>query len=164
MYAHAHTHSLTHSLTVKVQSSWLNSALLVGTVEVPLPKHCSVVYSGDGVKVKEEEEQTQTWETGKHYCDGIHAQSRWLSVVAVMAHVLCPTGWLALLWLHMYTIKLADRCIDVVSHMHRPAGWLLHYCCGTCACSSWLSVALYHYWYWYPHELKCGHKACRARR
>jgi hypothetical protein len=66
------------------------------------------VYSGDGVEVKEEEEQAETWEAGKYkcassietfwyYCDGTHAHSNWLSVVTLVARVHNPAGWPALL-------------------------------------------------------------------
>ncbi|GFG31301.1 hypothetical protein Cfor_12864, partial [Coptotermes formosanus] len=84
--------------------------------------------AGGGVEVKEEEEQVEMWEAGKykcsksieafwHCCGGTRAHSSWLHVVTSMAHA------------------------------HSLAGWLLHYSDGACVEPSWhnglLELAVY---------------------
>ena len=102
------------------------------------------VHSGDGVLVKEEEEQSGAWAAGKYkwtmyYCDDTRAQSSclifallwwqgptgWSVCASLWWHR--PAGWLLLPWRHVHahlrtehcccegTVRLAEHCVTVMA-------------------------------------------------
>jgi hypothetical protein len=90
------------------------------TVQLSLSNHCCICFLGDSVEIAEEEEQAESWEAGKYKCWNV----------------------LVLLWWHTCTVQLPECCRTVITHVHIPAGWPLHYFGGRYAQSSWLSAVV----------------------